>query len=90
MSLRDELVERLSAIQVSEGARIAAEFESSGDRPNARAFMGINALLADECLRQMEWAQTLVERCDHDCAGCNSPNHHDGEPLTLAPEGWKP
>lgn len=46
--------------------------------------------LADECIRQMEWARGLVPRCEFDCKGCPKCESFGYQPLTLAPEDWKP
>ena len=74
MSLREELARRL--------ARICETEED----------WGLYTTQADECIRQMEWARTRHgEKWEGD--GRDGTRHIvdlDEEPLTLAPEDWKP
>jgi hypothetical protein len=99
MSLKDELVRRLStigsAVQVPERAQA---------REAHNLFCGA---VADECIRQMEWARERFLRIQRvDEAGqallSNQGQAMDGftklaeftaaakAPLTIAPEDWKP
>ena len=89
MSLRDDLAKRLCAMKWS---MAGSDGESVVDW-EIDAAQGPPATwgdLADECIRQMEWAKQI----GHDSA--TGKNHDVGEwgegglPLTLAPEDWKP
>lgn len=77
--LREQLAQRLAAVVPT--SNYGAELDL---RKVQEKFYGA---LADECLRQMEWAR-------HECS--TGPGDSEGveldfdQPLTLAPEDWKP
>jgi hypothetical protein len=71
MSLHNEAIERMR------GAARASGYDLVG--PPADAMF---SSIADECLRQMEWARTECSPYAHEC-------WHE-VPLTLAPPDWKP
>lgn len=107
MTLREELAQRMAEIEHQ--IRKDREPEFLGPGVPGRAFLILNQdirqALADECIRQMEWAR---RECDRVAAchwggpehpECGDPNACCGEairenmakdPLTLAPDGWKP
>ena len=90
MSLREDLAKRLA--KVLNGAIVRAETTPEGFPGMTRADMGP---VADECIRQMEWAR---QRCGRESAPPtyteygSRPIHGMGalKTLTLAPPDWNP
>lgn len=77
MSLREDIANRLTEVQLAESQRILAE-QGIHDRIPARVFLGVRLVIADEVIRQMEWARTYCYEDERFVT------------LTAAPEGWTP
>lgn len=86
MSLREELARRLGLVYRTKAGWQSPEVHW-GDRDEEGARVhNANRLLflemADECIRQMEWARRRNPWVDQ--------SEYDRSPMTVAPEGWKP
>lgn len=80
MTLREELAARLARI-------MNRYFGHEG------AYPGFDLALADECIRQMEWARNECTGEHWEGDGRDGTRHlvdRSELPLTLAPEDWKP
>ena len=106
MSLREELARRIARIEVSSLPEVirASLYGASDEYPPA-AFLGsVHRAVADECIRQMEWAcrEGRERMCDaqdygdpDECScdvreyGSHALNCPRRQP-SLAPKDWKP
>lgn len=83
--LRESLRKRLAELRNAESSRILALWADSPDRVPARAFIDVDLVVVDECIRQMEWvAHTCyLEAGESAGIGINAV-------VTPAPDDWKP